>query len=186
MTSTLLVTGIHREELHFGDHVAELLDPDRVDVLRIPQGISHSRPKAKDVFYYKTRHREIYMQVKQQVDRTCRLLIDLHCGRSTTSPSADIFCHDSTMLACLAPDPQVHAVEDSVRLVKIIEDDSPRTATEAAMPIAHTWIPRELWDSPTFTYVGLEIYLHDSDEGDAAEWQFARTLIEHIEACIAH
>ena len=40
---TVLVTGIHREELGFGDHVAALVNRGRVDIMRIPKGI----PRAK-------------------------------------------------------------------------------------------------------------------------------------------
>ncbi len=185
MSTTLLVTGIHREELGFGDRVAKLLDHDRVDVLRIPEGITHSRPKAGDLFYYQTRHREIYLQVKQQIGSGYRLLIDLHSGRSSTSPCADVFCHDSAMLDCLLPDQRVFDQAHAVRLVKIVERHGPAAPVEASMPIAHTWVPRELWDNPAFTYVGLEIYLHDSDEGAPTEWRFARELIDHIEACVA-
>ncbi len=185
MSTTLLVTGIHREELGFGDRVADLLDHERVDVLRIPEGISHARPKANELFYYRTRHREIYLQVKQQIGRGCRLLIDLHSGCSTTSPCADIYCHDNAMLACLLPEQAAFDQAHTVRLVKIVEQQAGASLSEASMPIAHTWVPRELWDNPAFTYVGLEVYLHDNDAGAPREWRFARELIDHIEACAA-
>lgn len=43
MSRTLLVTGIHREELRFGDRVAALVDPDQVEVLRIARALADKR-----------------------------------------------------------------------------------------------------------------------------------------------
>jgi hypothetical protein len=36
----VLVSGVHREELAFGDMVPEGLDPSLADLLRIPEGLS--------------------------------------------------------------------------------------------------------------------------------------------------
>jgi len=88
MVDTLLVTGIHREELDFGDQVATLLDREKIELIRIPQGISHER-KGNDPFYYNICHREIYLQLRQQIKSDCRLLIDLHCGLNEVSRCAD-------------------------------------------------------------------------------------------------
>ena len=43
MSRNLIVTGIHREELAFGDRVSDLLGDLDIDVMRIPEGISHRK-----------------------------------------------------------------------------------------------------------------------------------------------
>ncbi|SFB63287.1 hypothetical protein [Azotobacter beijerinckii] len=42
---TLLVIGIHREELAFGQTVARDVDPAQVAVLEIPEGLSGQPPR---------------------------------------------------------------------------------------------------------------------------------------------
>lgn len=43
-TRTLLVIGIHREELAFGRDVVQGLEVEDLDVLEIPEGLSGRRP----------------------------------------------------------------------------------------------------------------------------------------------
>ncbi len=183
---TLLVTGIHREELKFGDHVAALFNADTIDVMRISQGIPQIRTTTDETFYSNTQHREIYLQLRQQIKGRYRLLIDLHCGIDEAGHCADIFCHDRHFLACLATQPAIAEPAASVRLIKIVEPNT-NTAVNSKDSIvdadAHTWIPREIWDDDRCTYIGLEVYLQQGNEGTEEDWQFARTLIENIQIC---
>ena len=180
---TLLVVGIHREELHFGDHVAALVDPSQIAVLRIPTGIPQARTGNDDAFYSNTQHREIYLQLRQQVKGRYRLLIDLHCGLDQSGRSADVFCHQEQLLGFLGehlPRNDSHPV----RLIKIVGQSGPvgpdRNATVEAG--ARTWIPKKIWDDDNPLYVGLEIYLPAAGDGNASDWQFALRLIGVIHA----
>lgn len=58
-----VIIGVHREELAFGERVAEGLDPRRISVLRIPEGISGRRPRADERLRYDASHREMYLQL---------------------------------------------------------------------------------------------------------------------------
>jgi hypothetical protein len=96
MSAGVLVTGIHREELAFGDRVAALVDPEQVDLLRIAHGISNARTGTDGRFYSDTEHREIYLQLRQQLRQQPQWrgfpLIDLHAGVDDHGPCADIYC----------------------------------------------------------------------------------------------
>ena len=98
MNDTLLVTGIHRDELGFGDRVATVLPRGAVEVIRIPQGIPQPRRGPGEQFYSRTEHREIYLQLHQQVRGRYRLMIDLHKGLDETGRGAEIFCNDEALL----------------------------------------------------------------------------------------
>ena len=45
---------------------------------------------------------------------------------------------------------------------------------------AHTVIPRDVWDSPDFLFVGLEVYIPSGNGGSANDWAFAADLIKDI------
>jgi len=96
----VLIIGAHREELAFGERVAEGLDP-RIAVLRIPEGISGNRPRPDEVFYYETRHRELYLQLRQQIRGRYQLVLDLHRGLNQPGRCADVFCRDAALLGCV-------------------------------------------------------------------------------------
>ena len=186
MASTLLVTGIHREELAFGDHVSELVDRNRVDILRVPEGISHTKDGTADEFYYTIKHREIYLQLRQQVKRDYALVIDLHCGESQQGLYAEIFSHDVNLLQCLTKQLGQHDLETSVRCIQIIAEQTRQPGNDLAAnehPKARTWIPESVWSGRDFRYVGLEIFLEDGERGSKAELRFTRELIEIILAC---
>lgn len=183
---TLLVTGIHREELAFGDHVAARVTGADIDVMRIPHGVPQARTGTGDHFYSDTRHREIYLQLRQQVKGRYRLLIDLHCGLDESGTSADVFCHDEGLLECLAAHAHSAISNQTVRMIKIVDDGEP-VVPERHQGIvaadARTWIPRRIWDDNRFLYVGLEIYLPDNGEGAPSDWEFALRLIELTRSC---
>jgi hypothetical protein len=185
MNAAVLVTGIHREELGFGDRVAALVDPEQVEVLRIARGISNARIGAGGQFYSDTEHREIYLQLRQQLRQQPRWrggpLIDLHAGVDEHGPCADIYSANETLLSCLehrlGPDPRV-------RLVRIIDRPVPRDET-LADALVRTRIPRCLWDGQDWFYVGLEIYLAEPGNGGPDDWGLASELIVHICRCVA-
>ena len=87
----VVIIGAHREELEFGERVAEGLGP-QISVLRIPEGISGHRPRPDEVFYYETRHRELYLQLRQQLRGRYKLAIDLHRGLNQPGRCADVYC----------------------------------------------------------------------------------------------
>ena len=192
----VLVVGAHREELAFGERVAEGLDPVTATVLHIPEGISGHRPRPDEIFYYETRHRELYLQLRQQIRGRYELVIDLHRGVNQGGRCADVFCRDTGLLRCV----QLAALRrygDDVgnRLVRTVplasgtqshKAETPgTTARGGAEPFGKTVIPEIVWDSEEFLYVGLEIYLTCEDEGQADDWGFARWLIHTVVACQA-
>ncbi len=186
MMRTLLVTGIHREELSFGDRVSDLLDTQSIQVLRIPQGISHARSGTDDLFYYNRRHREIYLQLRQQVKGHYRLLLDLHCGLNDSGPCADLYCRDRQILRCIAHRSKQVSIGEKLRLVKILRDteiSEPYNHSGETIIGARTPIPEQLWNDRITIYVGLEIYLKEEGEGSMQDWLFARDLIELLQAC---
>ena len=187
MAETILVTGIHREELGFGDRVAALLDTGRIHIMRIPQGISHTRTgTGGDLFYYNTRHREIYLQLRQQMKGRYRLLIDLHCGLNEAGRCADVYCRDETLLQCVSKRVAQAGMKERIRMVKILGDSESSDAVAGSRDVetsARTLIPEQIWKDTSFSYVGLEIYLAEEGVGIDEDWRFARGLIETIRIC---
>src|SRR5690606_5090834 len=99
--SVLLVIGIHREELAFGQTVVEGLNKDCLQVLTVPEGISGTRPLIDQQFTYETLHRALYLQLLPHVQGRHALLIDLHAGSDPAGPSADLICADISLRACM-------------------------------------------------------------------------------------
>lgn len=97
----LPVIGAHREELAFGDRVAETLeafnDVPPFSVLRIPEGLSGRHPRSDEVYRTDVRHRELYHQIKMKIGSR-RLVIDLHRGFDGHRLCADIFSDDDHLL----------------------------------------------------------------------------------------
>jgi hypothetical protein len=91
---TVLLIGIHREELAFGRAVARGLDDPGIAVLEIPEGLSGRRPRPDQRFHYETLHRALCLQLLPHLAGHCRLLIDLHTGLDRQGPSADLMCAD--------------------------------------------------------------------------------------------
>lgn len=161
----LLVVGIHREELAFGQAVAAALDPRRVDTLVIPEGLTGRRPRPDQRFHSDLLHRALYLQLRDHIRPEHRLLIDLHTGLDPRAPCADLYCRDIARLAMAiagggAPEP---------RLVPL-----GRTGDGAR---AEATIPEEIWRHPRCLYVGMEIYLREPGAGSAAERDYGRRLI---------
>lgn len=186
MPDTLLVIGIHREELPFGDRIAEKIDPERIDVMRIDRGISNSYRRGRDEFYRDALHREIYLQLLQQVKKRYKLVIDLHCGRHERGQFAEIFSHDKALMHSL--DTMTTPLEkEQMRLIRIVaeKDSAPHHAGDASIePRANTLIPRRIWDNSEFCYVGLEIYLGTEEKGSLENRDFACSLIDTLYECV--
>lgn len=186
---TLLVTGIHHEELGFGDRVSALVDPARLDVMRIPQGIPQTKKGPGEQFYSSAQHREIYLQLGQQVKHRYRLMIDLHRGLDETGRCADVFCHDEDFLRCLGARLQKLSGKSDIRLIHIMSPDSRGVELndeKVADAEARTWIPSKISLSKFPLYVGLEVYLPTDSDGKEEDWEFAHLLISEIQACAPH
>jgi hypothetical protein len=188
----LLVIGIHREELSFGEHVAEQINKQQTQVLRISHGISRQRNPQETHFYYTTRHREIYLQLRQQVKGRYGLIIDLHSGFNESGRCADVYCHNEDLLDCLDVKTGDGMPLQNVRSAHIVADLNtgcrPSDTTRKndghfSHAIAHTLIPEEVWDNRDFMYVGIEIYLNTGDAGTEEDWIYARNLIGLVLRC---
>jgi hypothetical protein len=177
---TVLVTGVHSEELAFGDRVTAGLGHAAIEVLRIPKGVPQRCTDVDRQFRHEARQRELYLQLHQQVRGRYRALIDLHSGVDENGPSADIYCHDPGVLDRLA---RQLDDDEPVRLVKIVApgEPLPRTGGEAG---ARTCIPEAVWAGGPPLYVGLEIYLPDDGQPGEAE-RLAQRLIACIQDCVA-
>ncbi|MGV6476875.1 hypothetical protein [Azotobacter vinelandii] len=176
LPSTLLVIGIHREELAFGRAVARQLDPARVAVLEIPEGLSGQPPPAARRFQYETLHRALYLQLLPHVLNRHRLLIDLHSG-SDPQLGADLICADPALCACLR-----RAVAGAGRLAGLEVRVVP-LGDEGADLHARTIIPPQVWRNPAFRYLGLEIYLPEPSRSWAGACALAGELIAIAVGC---
>jgi hypothetical protein len=181
----VLVIGIHREELAFGEAVAAGLDLSQLALLRIPAGVSGVRPSQDQAFYYRTNHQELYLQLLAQVRGHYDLLLDLHAGVNEPGRCADLICADRHLLACLLDQRSPAQPPPSGELVRGVllagPDDPPRVGD--ALLSAHTVIPRSVWDNAAFRYLGIEVFLPAAGAGLPADWTFARRLIEQALVC---
>lgn len=175
--ATLLLIGIHREELAFGSEVAETLTAGHVDLLTIPQGISGRRPRPDQHFQYATLHRALYLQLLPHVVGHYRLLIDLHTGEDSAGPSADLFCADAALRRRLEAGVAAEAglAPCEVRVVAL---------DGRAELHARTVIPPQVWSNPAFLYVGIEIYLPAGTARRAAGRALASRLVRLAAACV--
>lgn len=174
MTSApaLLVVGIHREELAFGDAVAARLDASCVDVLRIDEGLSGRRPRADERFRYDTLHRALYLQLLAHVQSHHRLLIDLHTGLDADGPCADLYSRDPARLSVALSDANL---QPAPRLYDLLGEDHRNEAAHGGQ--ARTVIPAEVWRKPRFLYVGLESYLPAASTWSTADLDYARSIV---------
>ena len=186
MVESLLVIGVHREELAFGDQVASLMDDSKFDVMRIPSGISNTQTGTGGGFYYQTEHREIYLQLHQQVKRQYRLIVDLHCGSTEQGNYAEVFSRDDRFIHCMSARLKERDWQQQVRVIKIIAELStknPGKPENYILPQARTWIPEKVWNDQAYRYVGLEVYLSHGRQGKPEDWAFTQQLIETIRLC---
>ena len=185
----LLVIGVHREELAFGERVAAMLadsgDLPGLELLRIPEGISGRHPRSDQRFHYELQHRAIYRQIRELAGRY-RLLIDLHRGSDDEGPCADVICADDRLLACVRKrlaetrDPDIAAGRERIRAVRLAPGG--QVATNGAM-CGRTVIPSDTWNNGEFLFVGLEVYLSADGVGRQEDWRFSARMIATIVAC---
>jgi hypothetical protein len=170
LATTLLVIGIHREELAFGDAVAAGLDRRRFDVLRIPEGISGRHPRPDQRFHFDTLHRALYLQLLPHIQTRHEQVIDLHTGLDPHGPCADIYSRDTAWLAeSLA---KAGGLQPAPRLISLLPADG--------VTSAETVIPPEIWRNPHFLYVGVEIYLPEAGAGRLIDQNYARALVTKL------
>lgn len=187
----VLLIGIHREELAFGEAVAAGLDPARLALLRIPNGLSGAHPNADQAFYYRTNHREIYSQVLTQVRGHYDLVLDLHTGVNEPGRCADWIAGDRRLLerllddwATADPAAEQPAARPPLRGLLLTDPNTPVTAIGPLIR-THTVIPDTIWRNDHFRYLGLEVYLPAPGPGTHLDWAFAQRLIEQALTCAA-
>jgi hypothetical protein len=188
-TEALLVIGVHREELAFGERVAAVLaereDLAGLKLLRIPEGISGQHPRSDQRFHYELLHRAIYRQIQETAGRY-RLLIDLHGGEDDEGLCADVICGNPQLLQCVRQQVVTGSCRDfsshahRVRTVQLTRDS---LAVAQGATAARTVIPPEVWDSPDFLFVGLEVYLPTQGAGRQQDWAFAAGWVKQIIHC---
>ena len=154
--SVLLVIGVHREELAFGEQVAARLadrsDLPALEVLRIPDGLSGRNPRDDERFRHAVAHGELYRQIRQIAGQRA-LVIDLHQGFDDAGPGADLYCGAAGLLIDLGARFAGWRGR-CIRLVNLTDRDP----VPGAVP-GRTVIPEDVWNSPNFGFVGVEIYL---------------------------
>lgn len=176
---TLVVIGIHREELDFGRDVVRGLRAGEVDVLEIPDGLSGRRPLPDQAFRYGTLHRALYLQLPPHLAPVHRLLIDLHAGFDADGPSADLLCADARLRACLEGKLDEAGADGAALRSRVIP------LGKAGRVQARTVIPEAVWNSPAFAYLGIELYLPGFAEGRTRGVILARQLIHLATACVS-
>jgi len=181
----VLIIGVHREELGFGDRVAEGLDAGRIEILRIPRGLPARRPSQEEAFYYRTNHQELYLQMLPQIRGRYRLVIDLHCGVNEPEPCADLFSADPVLLdcACTASERWAGTDSDLVRAILLGDAEAEGHCTAMQRLHAHTIIPEPIWNNPELRYVGLEVFMPKISADDPQARSLAQDLIESLIEC---
>lgn len=91
---TLLIIGVHREELSFGRRVAAALESSGIRLLSVEHGMPRDRYRRGD-FYHDTCLPELYLQIHQQIQGRNDLVIDLHTGVDDKGRLAEIYCHEA-------------------------------------------------------------------------------------------
>ena len=190
--TTVLVIGAHREELAFGEQVARALSDLPIEIYRIPLGITGRHPRQDQVFRYRLYHQELYLQLRQQLKDSTRLLIDLHAGQDSQGPAADLYCRDQGFLDCLARARSSAAglgADARIRMIPLVDPGSGAAGRSpggaAPTPVAHALIPRQIWGEEPPLYLAIESYLREPGPGASDDWALARALIQGALQCEA-
>lgn len=181
----LVVIGVHREELAFGEKVAEGLSPDRFRILRIPRGVSGERPRGDEMASFQEKHWALYLQILEHVKPGHRLMIDLHQGIDSNGSAADVLCADQALLEHVsdnspATSPDVAPEVRCVRLVHSTEYDRVKPGIADSTLVARPVIPEAVWNHDQVLYVGIEVYLKADGTGTPGELALSRSLIERV------
>ena len=182
---TCLVIGVHKKELGFGRQVADLFGQTDIRVVRIDKGLPQQESFIGRGFYYGAFHREMYLQLHQQMKNKIDLLIDLHTGINETGRCADIYCGDRHLLGRLEKTLNGNETEfidfsQAIRLFEITTVSSTVAAESTGFPVCHTIIPSTVWKTARYSYVGLEIYLPKAGNGKQADWVYGADIIDGI------
>lgn len=177
MAKALLVIGIHREELAFGEAVASGIDRALFDVLTIPEGLSGQRPRPDQRFRFDAMHVALYRQLLPYVKGRYPLLVDLHTGVNETGFCMDLFCRDPAWLSTLLPPLSRQKPEVAVRVLRMIQPGEKCLDGEA---VAETVIPGEIWRNPAFRYLGVEAFLSACGAGTTEEQDFTRQFLNQL------
>ncbi len=182
--NNVLVIGVHCEEFGFGFRAAQLVE-NNIQVVQITSGLSHEKSLYRSDFYHSTAHREMYLQLHQQLKRKADFVIDLHTGINETGRCADILSAETHLLRTMKTRLETAAenpfsLPGAERLYQIIQSDGQHEGDETLFPACHTIIPRQIWGGLEYTYAGLEIYLHEPGEGTPADCEYAAQLIRML------
>jgi len=186
VSATALVIGIHKEELAFGKQVARLLVKSGIQIVVIDNGLSHERAYYKSGFYHSTAHREMYLQLHQQLaGKKLDLLIDLHTGINETGRCADILSANTRFLKTMdgllkGVEKHIFSAPGEERLYEIIQTDTKSAEIDSSFSVCHTIIPEKVWNSRQCIYAGLEIYLSKSGQGSSSDWEYAAVLVHML------
>jgi hypothetical protein len=175
----LLIAGVHRQELEFGQKVIDLLQLQKcpLDMLIIPQGLSNQFDSVMDTLY-RRQHEEMYHQIKGHIKKRHSLIIDLHAGCSE-SFSIDLFSSQAQQYPCLKTEiikkiiPEARAVNIKANLE--IQKDKHLTS--------YTILPKSIWKNNKFIYVGIEVYLEAYSSGNEADIQRSANMIDYLVQC---
>ncbi|MBK1700309.1 hypothetical protein [Thiococcus pfennigii] len=186
--AALVVIGVHRDELAFGERVVQGLDTAHFAVLRIPEGLLGQRPRQDQFEQHLRRHHALYSQIHDQFVPGQRLLVDLHSGLDRRGRCADVLCADPRQLGCIATRTAVaDPAGGTVRAIQLIADTALPELREAGVrpwPVARPEIPEAVWGAAEPLYVGLEVYLRRPGTGTPGDWAFARCLLATIADCV--
>lgn len=186
--NTALVIGVHKEELAFGKKVVTLMAESDIHIVQIDNGLSHERSYYRSGFYHSTAHREMYLQLHQQlVGNKVDLVIDLHTGINETGRCADIMSANLDLLNkmhLLFEGVEKHTFSEpgEERLYKIIKSDERSKQKDGSFSVCHTIIPHKVWDAREYIYTGLEIYLHETGNGFLPDWEYTVGLIRMLKS----
>jgi len=178
----LLVIGVHREELAFGDLVAKGLGSCGIDLLRIPSGLSARRPRADELEQYRTNHARLYEQILSYAAPNHTLLVDLHCSLKSHT-DFDLIAADTTFLDTIlkAFRQTPSMAEASVRAIQMVSETDFQSATPPSDRLyIKPDLPPSVWRSPKPIYIGIEAYLEQEGKGTRQEWEMAQDLIKTI------
>lgn len=178
---TLIVIGVHKEELAFGEHVAERLDHSQFELLHIANGLSAKRPTPEELEQYLANHTSLYKQIGAHIKPYHRLMIDLHCRRKA-DVDADIFCADRQILDRVQSHCQTRGLVN-LRSIQMISDRDAVSIAQDQSPerlYAKPELPECVWRAQDYCYVGLEIYIGQEGSGEQKDWLFTIKLLETI------
>lgn len=182
--NAVLVIGVHCEEFAFGLKAAQLIEND-IQVVQVTSGLSHEKSLYLSGFYHSIAHREMYLQLHQQLKGKADLVIDLHTGINETGRCADILSADTCLLRTMKTRLETivqhpFSLPGEERLYQITQLDGQYERNDGPFPACHTIIPQQIWGGHDYIYAGLEIYLHEPGEGSMADCEYGVQLIRML------